>query len=1686
MEQRKAHLNKEKQERLQHYAQKPNTLAGSLAARAVLPYGVGRDAPVWELLTKLYGKDPLSLSTDEFLCRELQKTFATLVGKEMADKLPQLIALRMEGQFSISPWRRSYRSKHFSFYAEPVVKLLVELIRFSCYDEDIKEWLFCTQAGFDRFDMMVPNASQYLLALEIRQGNQEIIALLQDALLGEDPRILLTGDVISAIVISGHEGLLDSLVKLLLAAKLQEGVRQQILEAADKGSIQVLTRLLKVCLDNDLFRFSAGIRALDTWTGLGYTDAKPAAVRKYAQLAYDCLTDERKRAGCIGSENNAEAYFGLWALGCREITDTYDKAESLLRDPRHYRQILGWLFVTRSDSSLYQMHLASQFLDQRDEEVLAWVVANLAYTWALWGNNWQISGKTAGATPPNPALPESREARGKLFFQLKDVAAYIGSKKHTFSGNPFDFVSITLDVERVHSCMLSLAGYDMDKELISELLALAPNMTADQRLLLLRAFLKPETDQSHRSFLRACLGDRSLYVRKLAVEKLGKCTLTAEDMDVLAQGLRSKSGDLRSGILQVFKQQSPALLRPLLPQLLRSAEEAQNQAAIEMLGELKENHPEILAENRPLLEALAGAKLSTQTEILLRQLLPQQTQEVSYTPENGYGFYDPQVVESYLASLDAPVQKPGLLSRMFAGGSGLLTASQLKALLPSWKELDALLGRMNQVFERHANTEIEVALYDGSRRKLLFGDVGVNIPLPASCGCRSLKDPGARLDMVPFWDDFLDALGEYGQDPNKLLGLYQLSVRLHDHFPSGAQIVYSPWYAPIAALDLSPNYHDQSYEKYKRRYWQMLDIFQLLPTLLDPHTVFTAALQQYRSAIAIIGEENLGKLAMQAKAPPGIIHYGPLPQKIGMNHRTLMALRYAIRQLDLNAEDFSLWFSLEYRLESLAGFSAAHGLDTASYLRAYTENTAPRDVVVQFFMTADSDLPYKIRVLTNPTRYADGRKLYERYPLARELIPQVIDRIVAVEEKRGELATPLTRHCLAIERFEGAKHFCNLLAALGKESFFRGYEYSQNDTKKAVLSRLLKRCYPGREDTPKSLAAALKATDISPSRLVEAVMYAPQWAGFAQEILGWEGLKCGVWFFHAHINETFSAEKETEVAIFSPISPQQFNDGAFDKNWFLEAYSQLGEKRFQLLYKAAKYITSGSNQHRRSQLYCDAVLGRLDAGELMQEITEKRNQEKLRCYPLVPIGDGDSREALRRYEFIQKFLKESKQFGAQRRESEKKACATALENLAITTGLMDVNRLMWQMESQKIQELQPLMEPVTLDGVSLRLTIDANGDADIAMEKGGKPIKTLPKSLAKNETYLTLKTTVKELKELKRRSRESLERAMTECTCFEAQELTAICANPILAPMVKALVWTDGTHCGFLRQSGGSLTLAGPEGSVACADALRIAHPHDMKHSGTWPQFMTLLYEKALVQPFKQVFREYYPLTEDERQERTISRRYAGHQVQPQRTLALLKGRGWTVDYEEGLQKVFYKEDLVVRLFAMADWFSPAEIEAPTLETVEFFHRRTGENVALEDVPPVLFSETMRDLDLVVSVAHAGGVDPEASHSTVEMRTAIARELVKLLKLSNVSWVGSHAKIHGALASYSVHLGSGVVHAEGVGMVSILPVHSQARGRIFLPFADNDPKTAEIMSKILLLSEDKKLKDPTILAQLSR
>ena len=162
---------------------------------------------------------------------------------------------------------------------------------------------------------------------------------------------------------------------------------------------------------------------------------------------------------------------------------------------------------------------------------------------------------------------------------------------------------------------------------------------------------------------------------------------------------------------------------------------------------------------------------------------------------------------------------------------------------------------------------------------------------------------------------------------------------------------------------------------------------------------------------------------------------------------------------------------------------------------------------------------------------------------------------------------------------------------------------------------------------------------------------------------------------------------------------------------------------------------------------------------------------------------------------------------------------------------------------------------------------------------------------------------------------------------------------------------------------------------------------------------------------------------------------------------ATLRSRRWIAGYEEGLQKVFYKQNLIAEIYAQADWFSPADAECPAVEFVSFARRlcKPGDEehpLRIRDIPDILYSEIMRDVDLAVSVAHAGGVDPEASHSTMEMRRAVCEFSLGLFKIGNVRFEGNFALISGSRAEYSVHLGTGLVRKLAGSAINVVAVHS--------------------------------------------
>ena len=68
-----------------------------------------------------------------------------------------------------------------------------------------------------------------------------------------------------------------------------------------------------------------------------------------------------------------------------------------------------------------------------------------------------------------------------------------------------------------------------------------------------------------------------------------------------------------------------------------------------------------------------------------------------------------------------------------------------------------------------------------------------------------------------------------------------------------------------------------------------------------------------------------------------------------------------------------------------------------------------------------------------------------------------------------------------------------------------------------------------------------------------------------------------------------------------------------------------------------------------------------------------------------------------------------------------------------------------------------------------------------------------------------------------------------------------------------------------------------------------------------------------------------------------------------------------------------------------------------------------------------------------------------------ELRAAIVKCTADLMKFKNVTVSDNFIHVKGALADYTIHLGSGNVRQVGGVEIPIIPVHSQHRGKLYLP-----------------------------------
>lgn len=286
-----------------------------------------------------------------------------------------------------------------------------------------------------------------------------------------------------------------------------------------------------------------------------------------------------------------------------------------------------------------------------------------------------------------------------------------------------------------------------------------------------------------------------------------------------------------------------------------------------------------------------------------------------------------------------------------------------------------------------------------------------------------------------------------------------------------------------------------------------------------------------------------------------------------------------------------------------------------------------------------------------------------------------------------------------------------------------------------------------------------------------------------------------------------------------------------------------------------------------------------------------------------------------------------------------------------------------------------------------------------------------------------------------------------------------------------------------------------------------------------WREFME---KNKIVQPLKQAFREVYLLTDAESNTRTYSNRMAAHILKQHQFNSLAKTRGWKYSllgaYDDGrnneMAEIFLPEfnlkaEYWVNEVNADDAFNDTGIwHYVSTDQVRFV--RLDNNVVIElfEVPRLIFSETMRDVDLFVGVASVGN-DPAWSDSgglpayrdywqsysfgdlteVAKTRKTILERLLPRLKISKVAEIkDKFLVVKGKLRTYKIHIGStNILMEPNDQYLCIVPDRSQKpviTGDMFLPF-EGDNGLSIILSKAMLLAEDEKITDETITRQIN-
>ena len=628
---------------------------------------------------------------DAFVPADYQDSYLYII-----DKLNQY-------PFSYGWQRRTVRTKDYAPQAGLMLRLLKTYERMFFFDGRLVDFIYRRldeeTSDYIQHDWNFINGFSYLYAAEIDRGNQAVIDAFKDLILSENNTSYLDRQMILGILRSDSQELHKLLGDLLLAARLQEGLRQAICETMDEGTSAAFLTLLQVIEDNNLLRFASVKRAVATWIGIFSEESTDRVSEKLLSSMGKCLRDPAYCQEQLKTNDSIAISTALWALGFAEANDAIAAMMELIdHGSKNQRLTASYYNNSLFDPELKLQAARKVLLEHSDDLQLA-AAFMPAFNSKLSGAIWNLlypkrsSSGNSAVPPQKPVLTDYYQdrAEAELFYEkFQGIYEQLPKKGLTFSPCIFPWYSVELHPSEVIHQMGFLAYILQDEEKITEMAArigdIRINGYGSNRAHLLNLLLYTPANQTQRELLIKYMGNGEEMTSEKAISIVKHLTLQTGDYRLMEDMLRFKRSQLRGQLLEFLMQQDDAEMEPCIKRLLNDKKEEKRTAGLDLLLRLSKKKGKQKFYER--VKTLA-AEIQTPTDkekVLLEEILGSEKNPAAN--QKGYGIYDP----------DAPAEIP----QMDEGNDALIQCVPLteEEMIQKVKKLDA-------IFQAHENDEYE-------------------------------------------------------------------------------------------------------------------------------------------------------------------------------------------------------------------------------------------------------------------------------------------------------------------------------------------------------------------------------------------------------------------------------------------------------------------------------------------------------------------------------------------------------------------------------------------------------------------------------------------------------------------------------------------------------------------------------------------------------------------------------------------------------------------------------------------------------------------------------------------------------------------------------------------------------------------------------------------------------------------